>query len=269
MLTMLLNLLYTFLAIADSAVLVIWGLLDLKKFRISDAATRSYRRDGLFLVALGVCGFGMWGIGHFTEKSLETEIAAANDRAAEANARARSAEAQVASANAASRDAVAKFTDANARIAEANAKAAQASEEAEQERLARIKIEERMTPRGLQAEQEDRIIAKLSVLKGCQADFAVTGQTWEQVLFMRELEQLFRRAQWSVFENQAEATGPWGAMTKGILARPLGDESSLTAAFKVRDALLAESIRAHVSTPSVPAPPSGPARVLIIVGEKP
>lgn len=266
---MLVNLLYAFLTIADSAVLVIWGLLDLAKFRMRDPATRSYRRDGLFLVALGVCGFGVWGLGHYKERSLEAQIAAANGRAAEANARAKSAEAQVASANAASRDAVAKFADANARIAEANVKAAEANKKAEQERLARIKIEERMTPRGLQAEQEDRIVAKLTAFKGHQADFAVTDQTSEQVLFMRELEQLFKRAQWSILENQAEATGPFGAMTKGVLARPLGGESSLAAAFIVRDALLAESIRAHVSTPNVSTSSSGRARVLIIVGEKP
>lgn len=137
------------------------------------------------------------------------------------------------------------------------------------------KENEARAPRGLNTEQEGRIVSKLSALKGYQADFGVTNQTWEQVTFMRELESVLKRAQLSIFENQAEASGPSGAVTKGVLVRPFQDTRSFDAAFLIRNALLAENIAAHIST-GIPDPESGrpkddPSvyRVLIIVGDKP
>jgi len=94
-------------------------------------------------------------------------------------------------------------------------------------------------------------------------------------MLMRQLETVFKRAQWSVSENQPEASGPFGAVTKGVLARATSDGRSVEAAFLIRNALMAENIAAHVST-GIPGFEPGPPqdnpyvyRVLIIVGEKP
>lgn len=133
----------------------------------------------------------------------------------------------------------------------------------------------RQTPRGLYPDQQDRMVAKLSFLKGYQAEFGVSNQTLEQVQFMRQLEDVFKRAQWSVSENQPEASGPFGAITKGVLARATSDGRSVAAAFIIRNALLDENIAAHTST-GIPGFEPGPPkdnpyvyRVLIIIGEKP
>jgi hypothetical protein len=92
-------------------------------------------------------------------ETLKLQIARANERADEA-------EATVAAANAASHEAVARVVTAEARIAEANARAAEANRVAEGERLARIKIEEKIANRHLTVEQQRTLAAKLKRFAG-------------------------------------------------------------------------------------------------------
>jgi hypothetical protein len=58
-------------------------------------------------------------------------------------------------------DASAKIEDATARAAEANARAAEANRMAEEERLARVRIEQRLAPRSLSGKQQQNIADKI------------------------------------------------------------------------------------------------------------
>jgi hypothetical protein len=99
---------------------------------------------------------------------------------ASSQVRIRIAEATVASANAAVRDAVAKVATADARIAEAQLAAAGAKKEAamfnetaERERLARVKLEERLNHRVLDRAQRQRMIDALKPFTGTPYELGV------------------------------------------------------------------------------------------------
>jgi hypothetical protein len=68
---------------------------------------------------------------------------------------------------------------ANEGIALANARAAEADEKAEGERLARVKIEEKLAPRSFASEQSTLLIARLIVHSGRSADILMAGETPE------------------------------------------------------------------------------------------
>jgi hypothetical protein len=122
-----------------------------------------------------------------TAKTFESRIAGAN-------ARAKSAEAQVASANAASHEAVAKVADAEARIAEANRRAAEAVKAAETERLARLKIEERLAPRRMSAEQTATLVRDLKSLNGHKVTLFFISGDLEAAAFADLLGSAFKTA---------------------------------------------------------------------------
>jgi len=119
---------------------------------------------------------------------------------ADANARAKNAEAELASANAASQDAVAKVAHANARIAEANVRAAEAVKAAETERLARVKIEERLRPRDLSAEQQERITSRLKQYPATPYELEV-DPTPEAIHLLRIIDTMLRKSQWAPHES--------------------------------------------------------------------
>lgn len=122
---------------------------------------------------------------------------------ANANARAKSAEAQVASANAASRDAVAKVANADARIAEANRVAAEANQIAESERLARVKIEERLAGWSLEPEAQARLTDRLKPFAKTPFDLSVNPA---EARFMEILDGILTKAGWS--RQQPKPSGP-------------------------------------------------------------
>src|SRR5438132_5226744 len=66
-----------------------------------------------------------------------------------------------------------QIADADARAAEANALAAEANEKMEQQRLARVKLEQRMAPRTLTMSARDRILGKIKKFSGTKFDIAV------------------------------------------------------------------------------------------------
>jgi hypothetical protein len=54
----LIDMLYTLISLADAALLMLWGGLDLKKYyrERSEPSSRGYFRDGCFLMTLGFFG---------------------------------------------------------------------------------------------------------------------------------------------------------------------------------------------------------------------
>jgi len=59
---------YAIISLGDAAVLLIWGIIDLRA---------GHRRDGLFLMALGFLGLTGYGLSHYKEASLRAQTASA------------------------------------------------------------------------------------------------------------------------------------------------------------------------------------------------
>ena len=126
--------------------------------------------------------------------SFQGQIADANARAkaseakvAAAEAEAKQAEARVAAAEAESKDAAAKVATADARIAEADRAAAEANAKAEEERLARVRLEDRMGGWRLSIEAQSNIDGKLKPFAGTPFDFAVNPN---EAVFMETLDSM-------------------------------------------------------------------------------
>lgn len=86
---------------------------------------------------------------------------------------------QIAEANAKAEDARKGTETAKTEAAKANAEAAKANEKAESERLARLKIEERLAPRFLTTEQQNELSEKLKKFAGQNLDIFAFGDTPE------------------------------------------------------------------------------------------
>jgi uncharacterized membrane protein len=114
-----------------------------------------------FLVAIGVAGEFL---GDYLARPFQRRIDAAR-------------EAGVAQLTKDSQQAQARIAEAQANVADAQAKAAQANRIAEEERLARIKIEQRMAPRTLTIEQRQRVIDTIKPFGRQDYSPGVTNQT--------------------------------------------------------------------------------------------
>jgi hypothetical protein len=138
----------------------------------------------------------------------ESHLADANARISEATARFKEAEAQVASASAASKDAVAKVAIAEARSAEASTKAeafrldiakaneaaAQANRIAEQERLARVRLEDVLAGWRIAPEAAARLTNKLKPFTGTNFDFFANPA---ETPFLNAMDKILLDAGWN------------------------------------------------------------------------
>ncbi len=68
-----------------------------------------------------------------------------------------------------------RISDAEARVAEATARAAEANKKAEEERLERVKIQEKLAPRHLSAEQRQGIAVRLRPFAGTKINVFAYG----------------------------------------------------------------------------------------------
>lgn len=108
------------------------------------------------------------------------------------------------------------------KVAESNARAAEANEKAEQERLARVQIEARLTPRSLTPEQQERIAERLStwaILPGTDKRQSVavfpTSRLFESASLAEQITAALTAAGWDVSRNEVtfgksiSAKGVW------------------------------------------------------------
>lgn len=91
-------------------------------------------------------------------------------------------------------------------VAEANARAAEANEKAEQERLARVKIEVRIAPRKLTQAQQNELTVKLSGLPKQRGTVRASPSTPESEMFARVLAAPLRAAGWDIEPVAGTAT---------------------------------------------------------------
>ena len=158
---------------------------------------------------------------------------------------------------------------------EAMERAAHLEKQAEDERVARLKIEERMAPRKIDPRRLIAIRERLSAFKGYRADIGAVPGTFEGMQFASRLQLLLINAQWSANFMQAEAEGPLGGVVLGVMVKSTSDPRSIAAAKAVVEILKEEKIDAFFRTglpgPFPNSPQDDPAifRVLIVVGNKP
>ncbi len=139
-----------------------------------ETAARLQDTANIFLIGALVIGviataLVVW-MGNVKEEYLRRDLADTNARAEEARAdasqslaTAKQAEANLAGANS-------RAEEAKAASAEANARAAEANKIAEGERLARVKIEEKLAPRSITPEQIAGLSTRLKPYAGISID---------------------------------------------------------------------------------------------------
>lgn len=127
-------------------------------------------------------------------------------------------------------------------LSSAALRAAEAIQKAEEEHLARVKIEERLAPRTLLDEQLESIFAAISPYQDVSIDALQFGETPEIATFLALLVTPMQRAGWS----PRVWTVPGGPAVVGVHigARVGATESELAALEALRAALAREGIEA-------------------------
>lgn len=241
--------------------------------RLQDAANIAL--IGALVIGVIATALVVW-MGNAKEEYLRRDLAATNARAEEAKAdasqslaAAKQAESNLASANA-------RAEEAKAESAEANARAAEANRIAEGERLARVKIEEKLAPRSITQKQIDGLSKRLKPYFGISIDILQIGESPEITHFRSLIENPLRAAGLSLFSSTAVGSGSFVGLSVGVLVD--ASESDKIAASALLSALNAEGIAASnagVSKrdewPSFTMAPPGAnkAPIRMYVGSKP
>jgi hypothetical protein len=196
---------------------------------------------GALVIGVIATALVVW-MGNVKEEYLRRDLAVTNARAEEAKAdasqslaAAKQAESNLAGANA-------RAEEAKAESAEANARAAEANKIAEGERLARVKIEERLAPRSITQKQIDGLSKRLKPYSGISIDILQIGESPEITNFRSLLENPLRAAGLNLFSSTAVGSGSFIGLSVGVLAD--ASESDKAAASALLSALNAEGIAA-------------------------
>ncbi len=136
-------------------------------------------------------------------------------------------------------------------IAEANARAAEANQKAEEERLARIQIEQRLAPRILGNADLEDLLRQLSKFAGQAIDVFAYDQNREVVGIASPLIAALKAARWSVLVE----TGAEGRVVSGMLVEVSSDASpaSHDAANALVSALRSKGLTVAGPTPKTPS----------------
>lgn len=130
--------------------------------------------------------------------------------------------------------------EARAASAEANARAAEANRIAEGERLARVKIEEKLAPRSITPEQIAGLSRRLKPYAGIAIDILQIGESPEITHFRSLIEIPLRAAGLHPLSSTAVGSGSFIGLSVGVLAD--ANSSEKTAATALLSALNAEGI---------------------------
>ncbi len=174
-------------------------------------------------------------MGNIKEEYLNRTIVKVNADAAQSLAAAKQAEANLAGANS-------RAEEAKAASAEANARAAEANKIAEGERLARVKIEEKLAPRSITREQIAGLSERLKPYAGISIDILQIGESPEITHFRSLIEIPLRTAGLHTLSSTAVGSGSFIGLSVGVLAD--ANDSEKTAAIALISALNAEGITA-------------------------
>ena len=151
-------------------------------------------------------------------------------------------------------------------VASAHERAAELNQKAEAERLARVKIEERLAPRHITQAQQEIIAAKLSEFKNHRVAFGVKPSTDESEWFMRWLAAPFSMAGWKVEMHAVAAEMKY--IHAGVMVESTMHPQAIAIANKVVEALKAEGINAATAPLLSSQSSPDPLRLLIVIGSK-
>lgn len=220
------------------------------------------------LVVIGVAGESFFGIRHWwnsrklqtmqrtDELNLQAEIARLNKQAGDAFERAGKAEENLAGANA-------RAAAANERAAKAEQAAAEANRIAEQERLARVKIEQRLADRDITDTQRARL---LQVLRTRPEEHAIIdsllSEGREAFAYAGKIATVFHDARWDVADPQGRRS--FSQPLSGILIDTRNDAHSIELGDFVSRAFAAAGIPVSRNTETN----LDPGTVLVLIGSK-
>ncbi len=148
-----------------------------------EALLRTLDNWGAFFILLVVLGVGGELFVHLRQSSANKKLAALQRSEAKAQ------EAEIARLN---KDAEALKLD----VAKANERASEANRVAEGERLARLKIEERLAPRSLSKEQSDELTAALGKFPGQKIEIMEYSLSREASSLSQKIQAAFVAAKW-------------------------------------------------------------------------
>ena len=151
-------------------------------------------------------------------------------------------------------------------IAIAHERAAELNQKAEEERLARVKIEERLAPRHITQAQQNSIEKKLSEFKNNRVAFGVKPSTDESEWFMRWLAAPFSMAGSKVEMHASPSEMKY--IHAGVMIETTRHPQAIAIANKVVDALKAEGIKTDTAPLLEQIPTTDPLRLLIVIGSK-
>ena len=167
-----------------------------------------------------------------------------------------------------------------ATVAELQKQTAQANQKAEEDRLARMKIEQRLAPRSLDEKQKDAIRTMVAPFSGTSLDVIACGDTREIGNLIASITGVLQAAGWKV--RVWAAMGGAGLSVAGVpIQTQVGsDPLDNRAANAVVAALRASGIESGIVEPfngtDVPMALTGPvwdqstvAKVRMLVGSKP
>jgi hypothetical protein len=198
------------------------------------------------------------------ESEASAHIANANARAEEAQKTAKSFEGEIAKAN--------------ERAAAAQTETAKFNEIAERERLARIQLEEKLTPRWLLDGQRTSLIEKLKPFAGVTADIVLISNESEIVNLSRQISSILTDSGWKVRGTWTSMGGLSGQGIGVCIAKDSEDSVANAAAAFVNGILSTMKQVGPMPPFEGDDPPGGavmgppwakPSRIRIFVGEKP
>jgi len=173
-----------------------------------------------------------------------------------------------------------RISSNEAKTAQAVAEAAQANQRAEQERLARVKIEERLAPRSLTTEQEAGLRSQLSQFPGASVDIFIYGGGSDDALPLAGMiSGSLQSAGWNVRVWNTISPGRWYRGV-GVSTRADADRGVENVAGSLIGALAAAGIAVgrldQFASNELPDTLNGPpwdtknvAAIRMVIGSKP
>ncbi len=136
--------------------------------------------------------------------------------------------------------AIAESDKAKAAAADANARASEANQKAEEERLARVKIEQRLAPRVLTPQQIADLISTLSKTNHAPVDMFVAGQTKETEDIASVIAEALNQSGWSCMSWAW--TGVGGVAGVSILVRSGASPATIASTNALSSALASAGV---------------------------
>lgn len=216
-------------------------------------------KPSIRLFGCGLLGASLVAIGVAGEFCIHIKAGVVEAKMREAN------RSLVALVNARASNAIERASTNEQEAAGLRVKAAKLGKEAEDERLARVKIERQFANRHIPAKKRDTLIKKLRAFSGEKAVIDIFPVTFEHVVIASDIEGILLNAGWNA-PPPNRLSAPAEIMVQGVWVQATADDRSQRAATEVFNLLSPHT--SGVRSP-VPLPKPEDPRVWILVGDTP